>query len=301
MAVFAEQKFHEFLFGKPSLFTRFFPLLYLLAILFLIFAILDVIKGKEEIKATQNFRNVMFLLDVSNSMNAEDVAPDRLTVAKNIVVHTLAEIPTTRAGVVVFAGDARSIMPLTTDYTAVENYIRGIETSMLKVQGTDFMKAMKEVSKKLKSVPEQAREVILISDGEDNEEQLEAAITLAKEEGLRVITVGVGTEEGAPVPEYLYGQLMGYKTDMTGETVITTLQTQALESIAKQTGGKYIHAQEPQDAARQIVADLKTNIHGFDVTMKSENSKRYYQYFLAITLLFLFIIYLLNPQKDFNT
>lgn len=299
-SVFAETRFQEQLFEKNSSFSKFFPLVYLLAFTFLILAMLDFLGGKEEIKTQQRLNNVIFMLDVSNSMNAEDIAPNRLTEAKNVMINTLSKMKKDRVGVVVFAGQASSIMPLTTDYTAAETYIGGIETSVIKIQGTDFLKGIEVVVQKFKNIPKGARKVVLISDGEDNEGNERAAINLAKKEGISVITVGIGSEEGAPVPDYLYGQLMGYKTDRSGQTVISKRQLNALKDIASSTNGTYVDGNNLDSATDQIINALAKNPGTSSLMIDSQNSVRYYQYFLAVSLLFFLLIYLLNPKRDFN-
>ena len=121
--IFAETQFQEDLFPKDYQFSKFFPVLYLLAFVFLILAMVDFLGGKEEMKIQQKVNSVIFLLDVSNSMNAQDVQPSRLEQAKNILINTIQNLGDDKVGIVVFAGDAQSIMPLTTDYSAAETYI----------------------------------------------------------------------------------------------------------------------------------------------------------------------------------
>lgn len=220
-AIFAETRFQEALFEENSSFTKFFPFLYLLAVLFLIFSIIDLLNGSETVKAKQKMSNVMFVIDISNSMNAEDVNPSRLEQAKNLVINTMHKMQNDKVGIVVFAGDAISVMPLTTDYSAAEAYVSELQSKIMRVQGTDFLKAMEITASKFKNVAKGSRKVILISDGEDNEGNDNAAIRLANSEGISITTVGVGTEEGAPVPMYEYGQLMGYKLDGSGQMVIS--------------------------------------------------------------------------------
>lgn len=300
-SLFAEQRFQEDLFEKTNKFSKIFPVLYLLAFTFLIFAIIDLLGGNEQIKSQQKMNNVIFLLDVSNSMNAEDIQPNRLSTAKNVMINSLKGFTNDRVGIVVFAGESRSIMPLTTDFTAAETYISGVETSIVQIQGTDFLKAMEEVVKKFKNVPKGARQIILISDGEDNEGNDRAALNLAKKEGVRITSVGIGTEEGAPVPEYIYGQLMGYKVDMTtGETVVTKRQTNALKALASGTGGNYIDGNNIEDTAKKIISSINEKSGSTNVMIDSQNAVHYYQYFLAVSLLLFLIIYLLNPKRDFN-
>lgn len=117
---FAETRFQDELFENKSRFYIVFPVLYFIAFVFLIFSIVDLLGGKEEIKSSQKMNNVIFVLDVSNSMNAEDVEPNRLTLAKNLIINTMQKMTNDRVGIVVFAGEASSIMPLTTDYSAAE-------------------------------------------------------------------------------------------------------------------------------------------------------------------------------------
>lgn len=298
--LFADSRFHEHLFEKRSGFTKFFPALYLLGTLFLIFSIIDLLSGSEEIKTNQKLNNVIFMLDVSNSMNAEDIDPSRLTEAKNLIIQTMQLMKNDKVGIVIFAGQATSIMPLTTDYTSAETYVGAIETNSMQIQGTDFLNGMKAAVQKFKNVNKDARKVVLLSDGEDNEGNDEAAIRLAKKEGIMITSVGIGSNEGAPVPEYAFGQLMGYKADMSGQTVISKRQTEALKKMAESTGGTYIDGNNINEAPDQIIDALKKKTGSSSTMVKSQNANHYYQYFLAVSLFFFFLIYLFNPKRDFN-
>jgi len=298
--VFAEARFQDELFEKKSGFSRFFPVLYLIATLFLILSIVDLLSGSEEVKTKQKMNNVIFLLDVSNSMNAQDVEQNRLTQAKNIIINTMFKMKNDKVGIVVFAGEASSIMPLTTDFTAAETYVGGVETSIVKIQGTDFLNGMKTTADKFKNIAKGSRKVVLISDGEDNEGNEKAAIKLANREGIHVVSVGIGTEEGAPIPEYVFGQLMGYKTDLTGQTVISKRQLNALKNIAEETGGSYVDGNNLDDATSQIIDALSKTSSSSETIVKSQNAIHYYQYFLGISILFFLIIFLTNPKREFN-
>lgn len=298
--VFAEARFQNELFEKKSGFSKILPLLYLIATLFLILSIVDLLSGSEEVKSKQKMNNVIFLLDVSNSMNAQDVEPNRLDEAKNIMVQTMNKMRNDKVGIVVFAGEASSIMPLTTDFTAAETYIGGIETNVMKIQGTDFLNGMRTVADKFKNVAKGSRKVVLLSDGEDNEGNEKAAIKLANKEGISVISVGIGSEEGAPIPEYVFGQLMGYKTDVSGQTVISKRQVNALQNIANETGGTYVDGNNLDNATSQIIDGLSKTSTSSESIVKSNNAIHYYQYFLAVSLFFFLIIFLFNPKREFN-
>ena len=298
--VFAEARFQNELFEKKSGFSKILPLLYLIATLFLILSIVDLLSGSEEVKSKQKMNNVIFLLDVSNSMNAQDVEPNRLDEAKNIMVQTMNKMRNDKVGIVVFAGEASSIMPLTTDFTAAETYIGGIETNVMKIQGTDFLNGMRTVADKFKNVAQGSRKVVLLSDGEDNEGNEKAAIKLANKEGISVISVGIGSEEGAPIPEYVFGQLMGYKTDVSGQTVISKRQIRALQNIANETGGTYVDGNNLDNATSQIIDGLRKTSTSSESIVKSNNAIHYYQYFLAVSIFFFLIIFLFNPKREFN-
>ena len=299
-SIFAEARFQEELFEKKSGFSKVMPILYLLATLFLVLSIVDLLSGSEEVKSRQKMNNVIFLLDVSNSMNAQDVEPNRLDEAKNIIINTMGKMKNDKVGIVVFAGEARSIMPLTTDFQTAETYLGGVETSIVKIQGTDYLRAMQTVVDKFKNIPKGARQVVLLSDGEDNEGNEKPAAKLAAKEGISVVTVGIGSEEGAPIPEYVFGQLMGYKTDMNGQTVISKRENLALKNIADQTKGTYVDGNNLENATTQIIDGLRKSASSSESMVKSNNAIHYYQYFLGVSIFLFMLIFLLNPKRDFN-
>lgn len=298
--IFAESSFHKNIFGGEHRFSRIIPYFYLLSLLFLIFSIIDLVAGEEKVESKQKVSNIIFVLDVSNSMNTEDVPPSRLEMAKDIISSTLPSLSGSRIGLVVFAGEAASIMPLTSDLSATENYINGIQSSIIKVQGTDFLKAIETAAAKFHDIPKGSRHIILLSDGEDNEGNEDSAISLAQKEGISVTTVGIGTPEGAPIPEYFYGQLMGYKSDLYGETIISKRQEKALKNIAKKTNASYIDGNNRATASSEIISNIKNRAGNSSIIIESQNTEHYYQYFLAVSIFFLFIIYLFNPKRNLN-
>ncbi|MBS1571150.1 MAG: VWA domain-containing protein [Bacteroidetes bacterium] len=299
--IFAESRFQDLLFQPTHKFSKAIPILYTIGLLFLALSIADFMKGSVTVKSKQNMNNIMFLLDVSNSMNAEDVEPNRMTLSKNIILNSLQNLKNDRVGIVVFAGEAASIMPLTTDFSAADNYVDAINTGMVKRQGTDFLVAMQEVVKKFKNIPKGSRHVVMISDGEDNENNVNDAIKLAKSEGISVITIGVGTQEGAPIPTYLMGQLMGYKTDINnGETIISKLQPDDLKDIANKTGGEYIEGNNLENSVGKLQSVLGKLTSDTTTWINTDQAERYYQYPLLVSLVCFFIIFIFNPKKDFN-
>ncbi|MBP7173413.1 MAG: VWA domain-containing protein [Cloacibacterium sp.] len=298
--LFAEEKFHGDLFEKKSKFSKILPFLYGLGILFLIFAVVDVLSGTQEMKIKQNTHSVLFVLDVSNSMNAQDIEPSRLEQAKKIMLNTLHEMNGDKVGIVVFAGEARSIMPLTTDYSAADTYIAGIESSIIARQGTDFLQAIQTANDKFKNIPKGAKKIILISDGEDNEGNDKAAIKEANKQGISITTVGIGKEDGAPIPEYYYNQYMDYKRDASGQAIITKRETQALKTIASDTDGAYIDGNNAEEAVNKIINHFKNQKGSSEMIVNTQNANHYYQWFLGVSIFLFFLIYFFNPRRDLN-
>ena len=156
------------------------------------------------------------------------------------------------------------------------------------------------VADKFKNIPKGSRQVVLLSDGEDNEGNEKPAIKLAQKEEISIITVGIGSEEGAPIPEYVFGQLMGYKTDRSGITVISKRENKALLNIADQTNGSYVDGNNLENASTQVIDGLGKSATSTETMVKSNNAIHYYQYFLGVSLFFYLFIFLLNPKRDFN-
>lgn len=146
---FADSRFHQHLLKNVRVLQSFSCFIFI-GNTFLIFSIIDLLSGSEEIKTNQKLNNVIFMLDVSNSMNAEDIDPSRLTEAKNLIIQTMQRMKSDKVGIVMFAGQATSIMPLTTDYTSAETYVGAIETNSMQIQGTDFLNGMKVAVQKFK-------------------------------------------------------------------------------------------------------------------------------------------------------
>ena len=219
---FAESRFQKHIFGEKSRFSGVLVLCYVMSFLLLILSFVDIVKNeKTEMSVEKASSDVIFLVDVSNSMNSNDIEPSRLEQAKLILNKTLNQLGEERVGIVVFAGEARTMMPLTTDYSSVDIYLENLSSDLIKRQGTDFLLAMEETEKKLKKGESGLKKVILISDGEDNEGNHDAAVNLAQKNNIAVTSVGIGTEEGGVIPELQFDIYQDYKKDEDRNTVIT--------------------------------------------------------------------------------
>ena len=300
---FAESRFQKHIFGEKSRFSGVLTLFYILSFLLLILSFVDIVKNeKTEMSVEKASSDVIFLVDVSNSMNSNDIEPSRLEQAKLILNKTLNQLGEERVGIVVFAGEARTMMPLTTDYSSVDIYLENLGSDLIKRQGTDFLLAMEETEKKLKKGVSGLKKVILISDGEDNEGNHDAAVNLAQKNNIVVTSVGIGTEEGGAIPELQFNLYQDYKKDEDGNTVITKRETQALKTISEKTGGVYIDGNSVERAASEIIKDIKSSQKDGGKASKISilNKEHYYQWFLVGALVLLFLIYFLNPRRDLN-
>ena len=182
--------------------------------------------------------DIMVLLDVSRSMLAEDVRPNRLERARRAVSRLIDNLEQDRVGLVVFAGSAITQVPLTSDHTAASMMLRTVNTNSVQLQGTAIGGAME---RGMASLPDEgkSRVMIIISDGENHQDDPVGAAKLARQRGITIHTIGIGTPDGAPVPVYSNNQLTGFLRDDQGNTVITRYDAETLRQIAEAGGGRF--------------------------------------------------------------
>jgi Ca-activated chloride channel family protein len=183
---------------------------------------------------------MVFLLDTSNSMNAEDLKPNRLEVAKQLIINIITDFNTDYVSLINFAGIAYIQCPLTIDYEAFKLLTQASTISPDEEQGTDFSSALKIALKSFKSTKESKKVIILITDGEDQEGLWPEIISELKKQNIIIFTVGVGVSSGAPIPlKNKEGEIIGWKKDKKGNIVKTRLDENVLIQIASRTGGQY--------------------------------------------------------------
>lgn len=191
-------------------------------------------------------------LDISNSMLAEDVAPSRLDRSKMMVENLVDHFTNDKIGLIVFAGDAFIQLPITSDYVSAKMFLSSISPSMIATQGTDIAKAITMASNSFTQQEGVGKAIIVITDGEDHEGGVMAAAAEAKEKGMRVYVLGVGSPKGAPIP-------IGngdYMKDNTGQTVMTGLNEEMCRQIAQAGDGAYIHVENNSNAQDQLDQEL---------------------------------------------
>ncbi|MBA2564708.1 MAG: VWA domain-containing protein [Gemmatimonadetes bacterium] len=196
--------------------------------------------GATPVVISRTGRDVVFALDLSRSMNAEDVKPSRLRAARSAVREILAASPDDRVGLVIFGGSAFLQVPLTLDHAGFELFLDAADTDDVSDPGTDLGAALATASSAFGEDSEpRYRAVVLLSDGEDLEGAGRTASRDLRDAGVRVFALGMGTPEGGPIPLYAGRRLLGYHRDETGEAVVTRLAEDDLREVASQTGGSY--------------------------------------------------------------
>ncbi|MEW7279653.1 VWA domain-containing protein [Aquimarina sp. 2201CG1-2-11] len=241
--------------------------------------------------------DVVFAIDVSKSMLAEDIAPNRLEKSKQLVTQIINNLASDRIGIIAYAGSALPQLPITTDYASGKMFLQAMNTEMLSSHGTAISDAI-ELAKTYYNDEEQTNRVLfIISDGEDHEGNVKNIAEEASKEGIKIFTIGVGSEKGAPIPIKRNGIIESYKKNNQGETVITKLNTITLQDIANEANGIYIDGRN----TTQVVEEVSTILQSMD--KKEFEAKQFadfkdqFQWFLAAGLLLLFLDIFLLERK----
>jgi Ca-activated chloride channel family protein len=201
--------------------------------------------------------DIVFAVDVSKSMLAEDVAPNRLEKSKRLVSAIINHLASDRVGIIAYAAQAIPQLPITTDYGAAKMFLQALNTDMLSSQGTALDAALDLSGTYFDDEDQTNRVVFLISDGEDHSEEGASAAQRASDMGIKIFTFGVGSDEGGPIPIKRKGLVESYKKDMQGETVITKRNVLILQEIAAAAEGEYTDGNDTQAVVDFVTETLK--------------------------------------------
>ncbi|MCS6981330.1 MAG: VWA domain-containing protein [Flavobacteriales bacterium] len=253
--------------------------------------------GNQEKKEAVQAHDIIVALDVSKSMLAEDLKPNRLERAKLSLKNLIRRRKHDRFGIVVFAGSAAVQLPLTTDKAAADLLTDKISTESVATGGTHISAALERSLLAFGEPGPANRALILISDGEDHEPgALEKARELAQN-NIRIFTIGIGNSEGVPIPIYVNGQFKGYKTDADGRTVVTRLNEDLLRQLADIGGGIYVHGNDLSHALDQITAEIdRLAAEEIQMNRFQDKSNRFY-YFAGFTVFLLLTEFFLPLTK----
>ena len=237
---------------------------------------------------------VVIALDVSNSMLAQDYSPNRLERAKLAIARIVDKLRDDRIGLVVFAGGAYVQLPVTTDYVSAKMFLNSISTESVPVQGTALGEAINTSARSFSAQSEKSRAIIVITDGENHEDDPVGAARNAAEMGIRVFTIGVGSPEGKPIPLKEGGLLK----DRNGEIVVTRLDEDILKQVAEVGGGAYVRAGNSEFGLNPIIDEIrKMESEKFNSVVFEEYDEQY-MYFFAIALAFFVLEGLIGQRKS---
>lgn len=263
------------------------------ALALLIFALANPQFGSKLKDVKRQGVEIMVALDVSNSMNARDISPDRLSKAKRSIELFINKLDGDMLGLVVFAGDAYIQIPMTDDYASSKMYLKSINTDIVPLQGTDLSEAISMSANAFSQDPESGKIIILISDGENHEDDALQAAQAAHNEGVLIYTVGMGTREGAPIP----AKGGGFHKDEDGNVVISKLNESSLAKIAAAGAGKYVLAGKNGSGLDLILDEIsKMNKTEHVVEVYSEFDDQY-QYPLGLAMVILFVEILIGRRR----
>ena len=237
---------------------------------------------------------VIIALDVSNSMLAEDYTPNRLERAKLAISRVTEKLQDDRIGLIVFAGDAYVQIPLTTDYISAKMFLNSISPGSVPVQGTAIGSAIALAVRSFSDQNDQSRAVIVITDGENHEDDPVDIARLAADEGVRVFTIGVGSKEGKviPLPEG------GYITDSEGNNVVTRLDDATLREIAEVGNGLYVHSNNKEFGLDPVIEEIQKMEDTVMTKITYEEYEELYMYFLGAALFFLVLQALVGERRS---
>ncbi|MGB0186412.1 MAG: vWA domain-containing protein [Flavobacteriaceae bacterium] len=241
--------------------------------------------------------DIVFAIDVSKSMLAEDIAPNRLEKAKQLTTQIINNLVSDRVGIIAYAGKAVPQLPITTDYAAAKMFLQNINTEMLSSQGTAIDEAIQLARSYYNDEEQTNRVLVIISDGEDHNDLSLDVAEAAAEEGIKIFTIGVGSEKGGPIPLKRNGIVMSYKKDQDGATVITKMNKKILAEVAEEANGTYVDGKNTSDVTETISDILnKMDKKEFEAKEFAEFEDQF-QWFLGLGLFFLILDVLFLERK----
>ncbi len=272
--------------------------LLLITLILIIIGIVDPQVGSRLQEVKRSGADVIIALDISNSMKAEDLSPNRLGRAKQAISKLLDKLDGDRIGIVIFAGEPFVQLPITTDYAAAKLFLETINTDIIPTQGTAIGAAIRLSIESFGHDVGKNKSIIVITDGENFEDDAIKAAQEAVERGITVNTIGLGSTNGSPIPLYKNGTQVGFKKDKDGNTVVTKLNEEMLQEIASSGNGAYIHASNSEIGLNSILDEInKLEKKNFESKMYSDYDDKYYL-FLIPALLLLIIDVFINERKS---
>ncbi|MBL6590864.1 MAG: VWA domain-containing protein [Flavobacteriaceae bacterium] len=270
-----------------------------IALLMLVISLVNPKIGTELKTVKREGVDIVFAIDVSKSMLAEDIAPNRIIKSKRIVSELFNNLGSDRVGIIAYASTAIPVLPITTDFSSARMFLESLNTDMLSSQGTSIAEAI-NLSKNYFNDENQTNRVLcVISDGEDHEIQNNNLSDIAKESGITIISIGVGSPNGAPIPIKENDIVKSYKKDDKGEVVITKLNENILKDMATQTGGIYFKGDNTSSVVSSIVEELKEMDKQEFESKQFVSFKDQFQWFLFMGLFLIILDVVVFERKTY--
>ena len=295
---FSDSKLIQKLSPEKSTFKSFLKLtVFCFALLFLIISLANPKMGTKLETVKREGVDIVFALDVSKSMVAEDIAPNRLEKAKQIITKVIENLGSDRIGIIIYAGSSYPLLPITTDYAAAKMFLQNANTEMVSNQGTAINDAIERALSYYDNDEQTNRFLVIVSDGEDHEENTLELAKEAAEKGIKIYTVGIGTAKGGPIPIRENGRVVAYKKNNEGTVVVTQLNEQILRDLASTGNGKYINGNKTQETI-EIIKEVLENAEKSEFETKQfSDYEDQFQWFVGIGLLLLIIDVTLLEKK----
>ena len=269
----------------------------LMAFIFIVIGLANPQIGTKQENVKAEGLELMVAIDVSNSMMAQDLSPDRLTAAKLAMERLIERLKSDRIGMIVFAGEAYIQLPLTSDYSAAKLFLQTIDNNIVPTQGTAIGAAIDLAINSFPKEEAKNRALIILTDGENHEDDAIAAAEEARKSGIRVFTVGMGSPSGAPIPVFKNGRQNGFRQDNEGNTVVSSLNEEMLQEIAMAGDGQYFRATNSGAGIPQIMQELSSlEKKEYDSKIFTDFEDRY-QIFFGIAFFLSFIDVILSERK----
>lgn len=269
----------------------------LLAIFFLIIGLVNPKIGTKVEKVKREGIDIVFAVDVSKSMLAEDVSPNRLEKGKQLVSQIINNLGDDRIGIIAYSGSAFPVLPITTDYSVAKMFLQSMNTSTISSQGTSIDEAIQLSGQYFDKKAKTQKLLIIISDGEDHSDNAKDAAEEAKDLGIKIITIGVGSENGGRIPLKMNGIVEGFQMDKNGEIVVTKRNSEVLTEIAKVTNGNYIDGNNTKTVVDFITERLKNIEKNEFEGMEMANFQSQFQWFLGIGFFLLLMDLFMTERK----
>jgi Ca-activated chloride channel family protein len=271
--------------------------LLLFAFAFLVLALVNPKIGTKMETVTREGVDIVFAIDVSKSMEAEDVAPNRIEKSKQLVTQIINNLASDRIGIIAYAGSAFPQLPITTDYASAKMFLQAMNTDMVSSQGTAIKEAIELSSTYFNEEDQTSKVLFIISDGEDHEGDIGEVAKEAREKGIRIFTIGVGSLKGGPIPIKRNGIIRTYKKDQNGVTVITKLNENTLKEIADDADGEYIQGNVTNNVLEKVTESLQSMDKTEFEAKQFADYQSQFQWFLGLAILLILLDVFLLERK----